>query len=127
MLLPPNQFWLVSVRSISSIHSPMKEDDTSTTISVSSIPHFFPLVTEFTKIYTTDAWRRTHLSSIRSLVEVLPCVHVEKQKHSAHGVQTRINLNNGQYDPYDSPNKARIIEKPSLASTSIRSKTKLGK
>ena len=53
--------------------------------------------------------------SIRSLVEASPCVRVEKRKHSAaHGVQ----IYNGQDDPYDSPNKARIVEKPSIASTS---------
>ena len=52
--------------------------------------------------------------SIQS-VEASPCVRVEKRKHSAaHGVQ----IYNGQDDPYDSPNKARIVEKPSIASTS---------
>jgi serine/arginine repetitive matrix protein 2 len=38
-LLPPKQFRPVYVHSISSIHSPMKEDDTM--ISVSSISSFF--------------------------------------------------------------------------------------
>ena len=53
--------------------------------------------------------------SIQSLVEASPCVHVEKRKHSAaQGIQ----IYNGKDDPYDSPNKARIVEKPSIASTS---------
>ena len=52
--------------------------------------------------------------SIQS-VEASPCVRVEKRKHSAaHGVQ----IYNSQDDPYDLPNKARIVEKPSIASTS---------
>src|SRR6202044_1020447 len=53
--------------------------------------------------------------SIRSLVGASPCVRVEKQKHSAaQGIQ----IYKGQDDLYDSPNKARIVEKPSIASTS---------
>jgi hypothetical protein len=65
-LLPPNQFRPVSVRSISSIHSPMREDDTM--ISVSSF-HLFFRVTELIKIYITDAvtGRRTRSSSIYSI------------------------------------------------------------
>ena len=53
--------------------------------------------------------------SIRSLVEASPCVRVEKRKHSA---AQEIRIYNDQDDPYDSPNKARIVEKPSIASTS---------
>ena len=52
--------------------------------------------------------------SIRSLVEASPCVRIEKRKHSA---AQEIQIYNGQ-DDYDSPNKARIVEKPSIASTS---------
>ena len=52
--------------------------------------------------------------SIRSLVEASPCVRVEKRKHSAaQGIQ----IYKGQDDLYDSPNKARIVEKPSIASS----------
>ena len=50
--------------------------------------------------------------SIRSLVEASPCVCFEEQKHSA---AHRVQIYNGQDDPYDSP---RIVEKPSIASTS---------
>jgi len=65
-LLPPNQlFRPLSVHSIGSIHSPTKEDDTM--ISVSSIFIIFWLVTVLTKIYATDAWRRTCPSSIYSI------------------------------------------------------------
>jgi serine/arginine repetitive matrix protein 2 len=53
--------------------------------------------------------------SIRSLVEASPCVRVEKRKHSAaQGIQ----IYNGQDNTFDSTNKARIVEKPLLASTS---------
>jgi serine/arginine repetitive matrix protein 2 len=54
--------------------------------------------------------------SIRSLVEASPCVRIEKRKHSAaiQGIQ----IYKGEDDHYDSPNKARIVEKPSIASTS---------
>ena len=55
--------------------------------------------------------------SVRSLAEALPCVRVEKRKHSAAlGIQ----IYNAQDNRYDSPNKARIVdsEKPSIASTS---------
>ena len=42
-------------------------------------------------------------------------VLIKKRKHSAaQGIQ----IYNGQDDPYDSLNKARIVEKPSIASTS---------
>ena len=52
--------------------------------------------------------------SIRSLVEASPCVRVEKRKHSvAQGIQ----IYKDQDDLYDSPNKARIVEKPSIASS----------
>jgi serine/arginine repetitive matrix protein 2 len=52
--------------------------------------------------------------SIGSLIEASPCVRVEKRKHSAaQGIQ----LYKGE-DPYDSSNKARIVEKPSIASNS---------
>ena len=55
--------------------------------------------------------------SIWSLVEALPCICVEKWKHStAQGIS--IYIYKGQDDLYDLPNKARIVEKPSIASTS---------
>ncbi|KAF8814601.1 hypothetical protein BYT27DRAFT_7249906 [Phlegmacium glaucopus] len=93
-LLLPNQFRPVSVASIVSIHSPMKDDDTM--ISMLGGGHV----------------RRR---SIGSLIEASPCVRVEKRKHSAlQGIQ----MYKGQDNPYESPNKARIVEKPSIASTS---------
>jgi hypothetical protein len=54
--------------------------------------------------------------SIRSLVKASPCARVEKWKQSTtQGIQ----IHNAQddSDPYDSPNKARIIKKPLIAST----------
>lgn len=53
--------------------------------------------------------------SIHEFIEASPCVRVEKRKHAIfQGTQ----LYKG-YDEYrESPNKARIIEKPSIASTS---------
>ena len=111
-LHPLNQFRPVSVHSINSIHSPMKEEDDAV-ISVSSIliKFFISSVNKeiYIYIYTTDTRRRTCSSSIQSLIEASlpPCVHVEKRKLSAvHGVQ----ICNGQDNPYNPPNKARILE-----------------
>ncbi|KAF8961519.1 hypothetical protein BDZ97DRAFT_1921203 [Flammula alnicola] len=89
-LLPPVQFRHLSIRSSNSVHSPMKEDDTM--------------------INMLGGGGHVRCRSI----EASPCPHVEKRKHSAtQGIQ----MYKGQ-DHYDSPNKARIIKKPSIASTS---------
>jgi serine/arginine repetitive matrix protein 2 len=65
-LLPPNQFRPLSVHSISSIHSPMKEDDTM--ISVSSILFFCRLQLFINNdICTTDARRWTCSSTVHSI------------------------------------------------------------
>ncbi|KAF8803068.1 hypothetical protein BYT27DRAFT_7214907 [Phlegmacium glaucopus] len=78
-LLLPNQFRPVSVASIVTIHSPMKDDDTM--ISMLGGGHIC---------------RR----SIGSLIQASPCVHVEKRKHSAlQGIQ----MYKGQHNPYESP------------------------
>ena len=53
-LLPPNQFRPLSVLSINSIHSPMKEDDTM--ISVSDVYIYLLPVFDFTNIYVTRCW-----------------------------------------------------------------------
>lgn len=60
--------------------------------------------------------------SIESVIEASPCVRVEKRKHSAlHGIRMYKgqddNNNRNNNNPYDSPNKARIVEKPSIASS----------
>ena len=113
-LLPPNQlFRPLSVHSIGSIHSPMKEDDTMISVSITSI--FFAGY-KLTNIYVLQMLGGGHVRrrSIRSLVEASPCVRVEKRKHSvAQGIQ----IYKDQDDLYDSPNKARIVEKPSIASS----------
>ncbi|KAF8867965.1 hypothetical protein CPB84DRAFT_1810241 [Gymnopilus junonius] len=89
-LLPPNHFRPLSVLSHSSVHSPMREDDTM--ISMLGGGHV----------------RRR---SVGSIIEASPCVRVEKRKHSAfQNVKTQ--------EHYESPNNARIVEKPSIASTS---------
>ena len=60
-LIPPNQFRPLSVLSINSIHSPMKEDDTMISVSnIIIIIHWFQSI----NIYITDARRRTCSSSI---------------------------------------------------------------
>ena len=46
--------------------------------------------------------------AVGSILEASPCVRVEKRKHS--GIQ--------HVGRYESPHKARIVEKPSIASTS---------
>ncbi|KAF8148662.1 hypothetical protein B0H34DRAFT_802878 [Crassisporium funariophilum] len=93
-LLPPNQFRPLSVLSMNSVHSPSREDDTM--ISMLGGGHV----------------RRR---SVGSIIEASPCVRVEKRKHSA--VQG-MKMYKGYDNPYESPNKARIVEKPSIASTS---------
>ncbi len=49
--------------------------------------------------------------SIGSIIEASPCVRIEKRKH-ANVQECKVYKNN------QSPNKARIVEKPSIASTS---------
>jgi serine/arginine repetitive matrix protein 2 len=96
-LLPPNQFRPLSVLSISSIHSPMKEYDTM----ISVCPLFSLSVTMF---INNDMYYRcsevVRRRPIRSLVEASPCVRIEKRKHSA---AQEIQIYNRQ-DDYDSPN-----------------------
>lgn len=90
-LLPPNQFRPLSMISNASIHSPAKEDDTM--ISMLGGGHV----------------RRR---SIDSMIEGSPCVGIGKRKHVLHD----------EMDAWDqamqSPSKARILSKPSIASTS---------
>ena len=111
-LLPPNQlFQPLSVHSISSIHSLAKEDDTM--ISVSSFLILFASYKVINDIYILQmlGGHVCH-QSISSLVEASPCICVEKQKHSAaQGISIYPDL-------YDLPNKARIVENPSIDSTS---------
>jgi hypothetical protein len=52
--------------------------------------------------------------SLVSLMDASPCVRIEKRKHSA--VQEPKAFKN--VERHESPNKARIVEKPSIASAS---------
>lgn len=52
--------------------------------------------------------------SLISLMEGSPCVRIEKRKHSA--IQEPKAFKN--VERHESPNKARIVEKPSIASAS---------
>lgn len=90
-LLPAGQFRPLSIISMHSAHAPMEEDDTM--ISMLGGGHV----------------RRC---SIGSIMEASPCVRVEKRKHAL------FNDTKGYDSHYDSSNKARIVEKPSIASTS---------
>ncbi|OBZ78004.1 hypothetical protein A0H81_01655 [Grifola frondosa] len=57
--------------------------------------------------------------SIGSLIDASPCVRVEKTKHSAVQLPSAVlRFDLGEADVVDSPNKSRLIEKPSIASTS---------
>ncbi|KAF8996426.1 hypothetical protein BDQ17DRAFT_1364415 [Cyathus striatus] len=89
-LLPPGHFHFrpLSIISLNSAHSPMKDDDTM--ISMLGGGHVRRL-------------------SVGSIVNGSPCAaQAGKRKHGAK-----------VFDGYsDSPNKARIVEKPSIASTS---------
>ncbi|KAL1747929.1 hypothetical protein HDZ31DRAFT_60801 [Schizophyllum fasciatum] len=90
-LLPPNQFRPLSMMSIGSIHSPAKEDDT---------------------MITMLGGGHVRRRSIDSHIEGSPCVGIGKRKHVLHD----------DLDAWDqamqSPSKARILSKPSIASTS---------
>ncbi|KAF8060726.1 hypothetical protein FPV67DRAFT_304096 [Lyophyllum atratum] len=89
-LLPPPQYRPLSVLSMDSAHSPRREDDTM--ISMLGGGHVR-----------------------RRSIEASPCPRAEKRKHSA--IQNTKMFQD--YDEYrESPNKARIVEKPSIASTS---------
>ncbi|KAF5376919.1 hypothetical protein D9615_007315 [Tricholomella constricta] len=89
-LLAPPQYRPLSVLSMNSIHSPMREDDTM--ISMLGGGHVR-----------------------RRSIDASPCVRIEKRKHSS--LQGNKGFNN--HEEYrESPNKARIVEKPSIASTS---------
>jgi hypothetical protein len=61
-LLRPNQFRPISVHSISSVHSPMKEDDTMISVSI-----IFSLLLATKLTNTTDARRRTRSSTIHTI------------------------------------------------------------
>jgi serine/arginine repetitive matrix protein 2 len=120
---PPRQYRPFSVHSISNIHSPMKEDDTM--ISVHGISHFFGRLYKFT-------------SDIIFLLQMLGGGHVRRRSdldpfglllehrlvsvlRNGNILRTKaIQIYNGHEDDhlYDSPNKARIVEKPSITSTS---------
>ncbi|KAF9527941.1 hypothetical protein CPB83DRAFT_855475 [Crepidotus variabilis] len=93
-LLPPHQFRPLSMWSDNSFHNPPKEDDT---------------------MITMLGGGHVRRCSVGSIIEASPCVRVEKRKHSAiqQGVKLYKNV-----EQYESPNKARIVEKPSIASTS---------
>ncbi|KAF9560634.1 hypothetical protein CPC08DRAFT_466596 [Agrocybe pediades] len=93
-----NQYRPLSILSRNSVHSPPKEDDTM--ISMLGGGHV----------------RR---QSVGSIIEASPCVRVEKRKHSAvlHGLRL-VNGKDTDYNNVESPSKARIVEKPSIASTS---------
>ncbi|KAJ3505851.1 hypothetical protein NLJ89_g7200 [Agrocybe chaxingu] len=86
------QFRPLSMLSLAREHSPMKEGDTM--ISALGGGYF-------------------RCCSVGSLIEASPCLRVEKRKHSA--IQEAKVFKNVAHD--ESPNKARIAEKPSIAST----------
>ena len=57
--------------------------------------------------------------SMDSVVDASPCVQVEKRKHSE---LRGIGFGLDEFGAFgDSPNKARIVDKPSIASTSLTS------
>ncbi|PPQ92452.1 hypothetical protein CVT25_009668 [Psilocybe cyanescens] len=55
--------------------------------------------------------------SVGSIIEGSPCVCVEKRKHSAVQGQS-LHMYKDNLEQYESPNKAHIVEKPSIAYTS---------
>ncbi|KAG5641013.1 hypothetical protein DXG03_006381 [Asterophora parasitica] len=89
-LQPPPRYRPLSVISMNSVHSPAKEDDTM--ISMLGGGHVR-----------------------RRSIDASPCARIEKRKHSS--LQGDRGYNDFQ-EYRESPNKARIVEKPSIASTS---------
>ncbi|KAI0938313.1 hypothetical protein AcV5_000019 [Taiwanofungus camphoratus] len=96
--LPTHQFRPLSMMSEASVHSPRKEDDTMITM------------------LDGDRVRRR---SISWLIGTSPCVRVEKMQRSALP-QAVLQFRQEDVQKVDSPNKTRLIEKPSIASTSSR-------
>ncbi|KAH7927901.1 hypothetical protein BV22DRAFT_1127073 [Leucogyrophana mollusca] len=107
----PRQYRPLSSLSIPSVHSPLKEDDTDQCKHVSN--GFVLSNLTFLQMLGGGHVRRR---SVGSMIEASPCVRVEKRKHIDGEPHFRLK---GELDePYDSPNKARILEaKPSIAST----------
>ncbi|KAH9846904.1 hypothetical protein C2E23DRAFT_872120 [Lenzites betulinus] len=92
---PSHQFRPLSIMSEMSVHSPIKEDDTM--ISMLGGGHV----------------RRR---SVSSLVDASPCVRMERNKHT--NLPGRV-LNFDMEPPArESPKKTKLMEKPSIASTS---------
>ncbi|KAI9060404.1 hypothetical protein FKP32DRAFT_1595485 [Trametes sanguinea] len=92
---PSHQFRPLSIMSEMSIHSPAKEDDT---------------------MITMLGGGHVRRRSVSSLVEASPCVRVERNKQTA--LPGRVLQFDMEPPAQDSPNKSRLIEKPSIASTS---------
>ncbi|CDO70210.1 hypothetical protein BN946_scf184942.g10 [Trametes cinnabarina] len=92
---PSHQFRPLSMMSEMSVHSPPKEDDT---------------------MITMLGGGHVRRLSVSSLVEASPCVRVERNKHAT--LPGRVLQFDMERAAEDSPNKSRLIEKPSIASTS---------
>lgn len=109
-LLPPNQFRPLSMTSMMSHHSPKKDDDTmiSVRFPLQQAPNF-ELTFNYSCRLQMLGGGHVRRRSIVSVIDASPCVRVEKRKHSV------VQPPNGGYG--ESPNKARILEKPSIAST----------
>ncbi len=108
-LLRPNQFRPLSVLGFNSSHGPIHEDDTMISVSVDNCS---PGRTddELQMLGGGHVRRR----SLVSLMEASPCVRIEKRKHSA--IQEAKAFKN--VERHESPNKAHVVEKPSIASVS---------
>ena len=102
-------------------HSPVKEDGTM--IGVSS-PRKFHNISLLTRTQMLGGGH-VHRWSMDSVVDVSPCVRVEKRKHSELGEMIFGLDEFGAFS--DSLNKARIVEKPSIASTSSISSFAFGR
>ncbi|KAI0828480.1 hypothetical protein BC628DRAFT_1316551 [Trametes gibbosa] len=92
---PSHQFRPLSIMSEMSVHSPVKEDDTM--ISMLGGGHV----------------RRR---SVSSLVDASPCVRMERNKHT--NLPGRVLQFEMEPPAKESPKKAKLMEKPSIASTS---------
>ncbi|KAI0666503.1 hypothetical protein C8Q78DRAFT_984185 [Trametes maxima] len=92
---PSQQFRPLSIMSEMSVHSPAKEDDT---------------------MITMLGGGHVRRRSVSSLVDASPCVRMERHKQAA--LPGRVLQFDLEPPVKDSPNKSRLIEKPSIASTS---------
>lgn len=109
-LLPSNQFRPLSMFSSASVHSANREDDTMISVSQFSTQLFVS-----NHLFQMLGGGHVRRRSVASVIDASPCVRVEKKKQSTFDKLQQRKAGTNTFR--DSPNEARIVEKPSIAST----------